>query len=191
MLIDLTLALPEDSPAFRKARPDWALPSVAGHIGTHLDTLLHRPIPLDWMDREAVLIDVRNAGDDVGLEAIEDVEIRKGDFVLFRTGQIERHAYGADEYFAHHPQLDWPLVEHLIGLGVSFIGIDAMGLRRGRPDHEKVDLYCETHGAWVIENLANLGDPRLIAAGRFAVRLAWFVHGGMTGIPVKVVAAVS
>jgi kynurenine formamidase len=191
MLVDLTLSLPENSPVFRKVRPDWAMPSVAGHIGTHLDTLLHRPIPIEWMEREGVLIDARGFGDDIDEEAIAGLEIRPGDFVIFRTGQTERFDYGTDEYFRHYPQLDWSLVQRLIGCKVSFVGTDAAGLRRGKADHEKVDLFCETNGAWVIENLANLGDPRLHGHSRFPVRLAWFTHGGMTGIPVKVVASVA
>lgn len=190
MLIDLTLSLPADHAAFARNREAWAMPMSSGHVGTHLDTLLHRPIPLDWMDRSARLVDARSFGADIGLDVLAGVPVAAGDFVLFRTDHIRRHAYGETEYFRDHPQLDWPLVNHLIGKKVSFIGIDAAGLRRGREEHARVDRFCEENGAYVIENLTNLDALAARTDGPFAARLAWIAHGGLTGIPVKVVAEV-
>ncbi len=72
---------------------------------------------------------------------------------------------------------------------MSFIGVDANGLRRGS-EHGKVDRLCEERGAYVIENLINLGRLQAVARRRFPVRVAWIAHEGQTGIPVKVVAKV-
>jgi kynurenine formamidase len=189
MLIDLTLSLAADNPVFGKAPTDRAAALMAaGHIGTHLDTLLHRPIPLDWMDRDAVLVDATKAGTDIGSDVLAGVAIQPGDVVLVHTGHIRRHAYGDAAYFRDHPQLDWDLVEALMDRKVSFIGIDAAGLRRGHDEHAKVDRYCEENGSFVIENLINLDHLQAAAARRFPLRVAWISHAGRTGIPVKVVA---
>ncbi len=190
MLIDLTLSLARENQIFKRVPPPDKAPLLAaGHVGTHLDTLLHRPIPLDWMDRSGILIDARACGADIGVDAINGVAIEEGDFVFFHTGHIDRHPYGCDEYFRTYPQLDWSLVEILLDRRVSFIGVDANGLRRGS-EHAKVDRICEERGAYVIENLINLDKVQVAARGRFSVRVAWIAHEGQTGIPVKVVANV-
>jgi len=190
MFIDLTLSLSRDNPVLtRIPPPDKAPLFAAGHIGTHLDTLLHRLIPLDWMDRSGIIVDARASGADIGLDAIKGVAIGEGDFVFFHTGHIDRYPYGSEDYFHFHPQLDWPLIETLLDKRVSFIGVDAPGLRRGREEHAKVDRICEERGAYVIENLINLGKLQAAARGRFPVRVAWIAHEGQTGIPVKVVAS--
>ncbi len=112
MYLDLTLSLARDNPVFnRLPPPDKAPLLAAGHVGTHLDTLLHRHIPLDWMDRSGILIDARACGADIGVDAIKGIAIEKGDFVFFHTGHIDRHPYGSDAYFRSYPQLDWPLVD--------------------------------------------------------------------------------
>lgn len=190
MLLDLTLCLSSDNPIFRQVLPPDLSPLLAaGHVGTHLDTLLHRPIPLEWMDRTGVLIDARPFGAEIGPQAVTSKEIIAGDFVIFLTGHIGRHPYGSDAYIHDHPQLTWPLIEALAGRGVSFIGIDGPGLRRGA-EHPKVDQYCEEHGAYVIENLAHLEELHAVAPPRFPVRVAWIAHEGRTGLPVKIVAAI-
>lgn len=190
MFIDLTLSLARDNPIFNRVPlSDKAHLLAAGHIGTHLDTLLHRPIPLDWMDRSGVLIDATAYGSDIGLDVIRGRAIEEGDFVLFYTGHIDRYPYGSDEYFHFFPQLDWSLVHTLLNMRVSFIGVDANGLRRGS-EHAEVDRICEERGAYVIENLINLGMVQAATKERFSVRVAWIAHEGQTGIPVKVVANV-
>ncbi len=192
MLMDLTLSLSRDNPVFRTLPPSHeARVMAAGHVGTHLDTLLHRPIPLEWMDRTGVLLDARPFGADIGPQVLADVDIAAGDFVLFHTGHIGRQAYGTDAYLHDTPQLAWSVVEALIDRKVSFIGIDGAGLRRGGKEHAKVDRFCEERGAYVIENLTNLDALQETAPARFPVRVAWIAHGGMTGIPVKVVAVLS
>jgi len=62
MFIDLSLSLPVDHPLFQMAIDDMKSPLSMGHIGTHLDTHLQRPIPVDWCDRRGVLVDARKYG---------------------------------------------------------------------------------------------------------------------------------
>lgn len=189
MLVDLTLSLSSDNPIFAKlAAPGKAALLAAGHLGTHLDSLLHRPIPPDWMDREAVMLDARGFGAEIGLGLIDQAPIRAGDFVLIHTGHLARHAYGTDAYFADHPVVSWPLITALLDRGVSFIGIDGPALRTGGDEHARADRLCEENGAYVVENLANMAVLQEHAPPRFAMRVAWIAHGHLTGLPVKVVA---
>ena len=82
MFIDLSLSLPADHPIFTMVTDDGLSPQSLGHVGTHLDTYLGVPIPIDWCDRRGVLIDARPYGAVVPESAIDGLDIRAGDFVI-------------------------------------------------------------------------------------------------------------
>ncbi len=193
MYIDLSLSLPFDHPVFELAASmgDQS-PASMGHVGTHLDTYLQKPIPLEWVHRRGILVDVRRYGDHVPTSAIDGLDIQAGDFVIFYTGFIDKHDYGSKEYFKNHPQLDWELIKKLLTFDISFIGIDAAGIRHGAKlgdDHHKADVFCEESHTYVIENLINLSDLAKIGQP-FDLRVAWISHRGASGIPCKVVAEI-
>ena len=191
MFIDLSLSLAADNPIFALVAAEGADPLSIGHVGTHLDTFLQVPIPIDWCDRRGVLVDARLYGALVPEAAIDGIDIREGDFVIFRTGRIEAAPYGSREYFHDHPRLDWGLIRALLRTKVSFIGVDAPGVRHGvkiGDEHHQADVECEQSHCYVIENLTNLGALPETARNGFSVRLGWIQHQGASGIPVKVIA---
>lgn len=116
---------------------------------------------------------------DIDLNAIE-----AGDFVLFRTGQIERYAYGDPAYFENHPQLSHDLIDALLARHIRFIGIDCAGIRQ-HAEHEPADRFCEQHGVYIIENLTNLSQ---ISAPRFDIYTMWLGDPNMTGLRCRVIA---
>ncbi|WP_215781528.1 cyclase family protein [Paludibacterium sp. B53371] len=196
MLIDLSLSLSFDHPLFAEMRITRPGPIDAGHVGTHLDSRLLQPIPLNRSHCAAVLIDVSQAGRDIGVEALRQADIRQNDAIILYTGHMQRFPYTSREYFADHPQLSWEAVEYLIARQPAFIGIDALGLRRGEQPHHEVDSYCEDHGCYVIENLNQLPQLAEALAGRqrFGLRLGWIAHQrsdslqGFYGVPVHLLA---
>lgn len=193
MFIDLSLSLAANHPIFGMADEDEKSPLSLGHVGTHLDTYLGVPIPIEWCDRRAVLIDGRPYGAVIPEEAMAGLDIRAGDFVIFRTGRIDEVPYGSREYFTDHPQLDWALIRALLRIRVSFIGIDASGIRHGAKlgdEHHLADVECEESHCYVIENLTNLGALPETATRGFPIRLGWVQHQGASGVAVKVIANV-
>jgi kynurenine formamidase len=193
MFVDLSLTLSVTDPIFTLVKEESSDPLSVGHVGTHLDTYLGRPIPLEWSERRGVLVDVRDKGPEVLLSAINGYDVREGDFIIFRTGRIEAQPYGTREYFMEHPVLDWALIRALLARHVSFIGIDAAGIRRGLKlgdEHHRADIECEQSHAYVIENLTNLAALPPSARDGFRARLGWVAHKGASGVAVKVVADV-
>ena len=134
----------------------------------------HSAVDIHWIDSETL------EGDDVDLDAIPARA-----FVLFRTGRIERHAYGEPAYFHDHPQLAPELIDALLARRIRFIGIDGPGIRR-HAEHEQVDRHCERHGVHVIENLCGLGD--LMPGKPFTVFTFWQDDPQRTGLPCRVIA---
>lgn len=121
--------------------------------------------------------------DDVDLSRVE-----KGIFVAFRTGFIEEEGYGSRRYFTEHPQLSVELLERLMDLHVSMVGVDFAGVRRGR-EHTPMNQRLADQGIFVVENLYNLQEL-VRTESPAAVYTFPMNYEGMTGLPCRVVADV-
>lgn len=161
-----------------------------GHIGTHFDVMTME-FPLEFAKRNALIFDQSEEsiqGFDLHLK--EDLLnlIKPGDFVIFRTGMSERVSYDTKAYFESHPQLSDALIDALILRGVSMIGIDAAGIRRGT-EHTPKDRYCAEHGVFVVENLVNLS---VALKGSKQTRIDVYTFPvkfeGWSGLPCRVLA---
>ena len=159
--------------------------SLFGHVGTHFDAM-DKPFPLEYTERPAVVFDVSSVlKREISLSDIDIERIHAGCAVLFHTGFIEAEEYGSEAYHKNHPQLSYPLIDALLDRGISLIGIDAAGIRRGK-EHTPADQYCADHGVFVIENLCNLGsftEKECILVHTYPIHLV-----GFTGIPCRVIA---
>lgn len=158
---------------------------VSGHIGTHLDVYNKGEIPLEYFKRNGILIDISSIAERraVAIQDIVNYDIKKGDFVLFKTNRINNYAYGTSEYFNAHPQLSNEVIAYLLDKSISFIGIDCSGIRRGL-EHEQADILCEENNCYVIENLSNLDN---IHSEKFTVYTMWLEDKTMTGLKTRVI----
>lgn len=187
MLIDLTLKVPASMVA-RLSDLEKRIPF--GHLGTHFD-VMNKEFPLFYLRREGIVFDVAEVRDrDIDVCDIDPARIEQEMFVAFYSGLAGRCAYGTQEYFKTHPQLSVGLIEKLIEKGISIIGIDFAGVRRGS-EHTPMDQYCADHGVFIVENLCNLDrllqnrDSSTFIANTYPVNFE-----GMTGLPCRVVAEV-
>lgn len=156
---------------------------AAGHLGSHLDSYLASPIPLDYFRCRGVLLDASGFAEEreIGLGDLDLDEVKPGDFVLFRTDRIKK-TYGRPEYFKDHPCLSQELIEALCQKKIAFIGIDAPGIRRGQ-EHEAADIYCEKNQVYVIENLDQLHK---ISQKNPTIYTMWLEDDQATGLRCRV-----
>ena len=154
----------------------------ARHIGTHIDVYNYSDLDLSLKLCRGVVVDVRDLNI-IDCERVEKIEVRKGDFIIFRTGFMEKFGYGTKEYLNLEgaPFLTDEAVDSLIDRGVKFIGIDLHGIQHGR-DHRKIDEYIESKGTYVIENMTNLDKISDIVK----LKLEWDQKEGATAIPVEI-----
>jgi len=154
----------------------------ARHIGTHIDVYNYSDLDLSLKSCRGVVVDVRDL-DIIGCERVEKIEVEKGDFIIFRTGFMEKFGYGTEEYLdlKDAPFLTDEAVDSLIDRGIKFIGIDLHGIQHGK-DHRKIDEYTESRGAYIIENMTNLNKISDI----IQLKLEWNQKEGSTAIPVKI-----
>lgn len=185
MLIDITLEMTaqkiSDVPEHRQQ-------SLVGHVGTHFD-VMEQEFPLNYTRRKGIVFDVSSVqGRDIDLGDIPIEAVERDMFVAFRTGFIEEVGYGEEGYFFAHPQLSDALIDALLERGISIIGVDFAGIRRGK-EHVPKDRLCANHGVFVIENLCNL-KALLDCGGRFTAHTYPVRYTGMTGLPCRVIAEV-
>ena len=183
MLQDLTVQVTPEMVQNARGNGEKAL---VGHLGTHFD-VMDKQFPLAYTRRRAVVFDVRKVfGRDIDCGDIDLTQVQKEMFVAFYTGFIQREGYGSKTYFSQHPQLSHALIDALLDRGVSLIGIDFAGVRRGR-EHTPKDQYCADRGVFIIENLCHLG-PVAAAGPNFTAHTYPVNYTGMTGLPCRVVA---
>lgn len=185
MFIDITLKITPKMVTNAQANEKKAL---VGHMGTHFD-VMNKEFPLEYVERKGIVFDVSGITDRDIDEIDIDLNIVKKDmFVAFYTGFIEDEGYGSKKYFTKHPQLSRNLIDSLLDKGISIIGIDFAGVRRGK-EHTPMDQYCAERGVFIIENLCNLkailkGQKKMnFIANTYPVN-----YTGMTGLPCRVVA---
>lgn len=186
MLYDITLKV---TPEMRSSAPEKDDRALVGHLGTHFD-VMNKEFPLEYTKRAGLVFDVSFIrGRDIEVCDIDMDKVEESQFVAFYTGYIEEEPYGTRTYFAEHPQLSDGLIDTLLDKGVSIIGIDCSGIRRGK-EHTPKDQLCAGREVFVVENLCSL-KALVLAGGRFTAHTYPVNYSGMTGLPCRVIAEVT
>lgn len=185
LLIDITLEITQQMMADVRERGEIFR---MGHLGTHFD-VMGKEFPLAYTQLPGVVFDVRSILDrDIETTDFDLEAVHAGMFVAFYTGWIEQIRYGTPAYYDEQPQLSDALIETLLSKGVSVIGIDFGGARRGKA-HAPMDRYCAERGTFIIENLCNLQSV-IDAGGTFTACAYPMRFSGMTGLPCRVIARI-
>lgn len=185
MKIDITLKI---TPKMASDAQGHEQKVLVGHLGTHFD-VMDKEFPLEYTERPGVAFDVSSVTDrDIDCPDLELDRVEPGMFVALYSGFAETPGYGTREYFHDHPQLSEALIDALVAKGVSIIGLDFAGVRRGR-EHTPMDQFCADHGVFIVENLRNL-KAVLDAGGRFTAHTYPMNYAEMSGLPCRVVAEV-
>lgn len=158
---------------------------MSGHIGTHIDVYNKSEIPQEYIERRGVIIDCGgySYNQDIGVEVLKNISLRRGDFVIFFTDIQKISKYGEEIYIKEHHQLSWELIEKLLEIEVSFIGIDCAGIRRGK-EHIEADKKCEMRKIFVIENLDSNSLENLEQI--IDTLIVWHRTPLLTGLPVRI-----
>jgi len=139
------------------------------HTGTHIDVPMHflhddktaADFPVDCFVGDGVLLDVRGETR-IAMKPLYEGMALTGSVVLLYTG-FDAH-YGAEAYFADHPEVSEELGDFLISRKIKMLGMDMPA-----PDRPPFALHKAllANGIFVLENLTNLGS--LQGIGNFEV----------------------
>lgn len=185
MLIDITLKI---TPRMATDAQGNERKTLTGHLGTHFD-VMNKAFPLEYTKRNGIVFDVSGVCDrDVDIADIDFSKVKQDMFVAFYTGFIEKEGYGGKVYFTEHPQLSDRMIDSLLDKGVSMIGVDFAGVRRGE-EHTPKDQFCADRGVFIVENLCNLRAV-LDAGGNCLINTYPMNYAEMTGLPCRIIAEV-
>ncbi|ATF14346.1 cyclase family protein [Brevibacillus sp. HB1.4B] len=149
---------PEKQPKIRTATNGYVTESRIDmdlHSGTHVDAPLHmvnagdtfESISLEKLVGSCKVLDLTAVEDRITRSDLENFDLERGDFVLFKTKNSFEEAFSFEFIF-----LSEEGAEYVSELGVRGIGTDALGIERsqeGHPTHKK--LFAA--GVIVVEGL--------------------------------------
>jgi kynurenine formamidase len=128
------------------------------NIGTHIDLMSPIEIEKERFVAEGIKFDISHIlNRPVTLDDLDLALIKQGIYVLFQTNWDQ---YIGQEKSFDHPELAMEVLEYMIKHKVNMIGIDALGLAKGK-QHFIFDQYAADHEVYLIENLTNLKDVPL------------------------------
>lgn len=187
MIIDATLKLEKNHKVWKWLNTQENKLITAGHVGTHIDVYKKTIVPLEYFKTKGILIDCSKYGvdDEIGIEILNGLEIKENSFVMFRTNIQAKYEYGSDFYVKNHNQLEWDLIDYLIGKKVAFIGIDAAGIRRDK-EHFIADVKAEKNGVYIVENL-DLSEVKAASNEMFDTFTMWIEKPNSTGLSTRVI----
>jgi arylformamidase len=125
------------------------------HTGTHIDAPLHmindgetfETVPLEKLIGDAKVIDLLHVKEKITKEDLVKFDIKKNDFVLFKTTNSLEETFNFDFIF-----LEKTGAEYLAEIGVRGVGVDALGVERAQPDHD-THRALFSKGVIIIEGL--------------------------------------
>ncbi|WP_289142367.1 cyclase family protein [uncultured Brevibacillus sp.] len=138
---------PEKQPSFKTVTNGYVTESrieLDVHTGTHVDAPLHmvtngetmESIPLDKLVGMCKVLDLTHLEEQITRADLEQLELQKNDFVLFKTKNSFEEAFSFTFVYLAEDGADY-----LVQLGVRGIGTDALGIERnqeGHPTHKKL-----------------------------------------------------
>ncbi|WP_411168329.1 cyclase family protein [Clostridium sp. MB05] len=152
------------------------------NMGTHIDVMgVDVFIENERLISEGIKFDVSSITDrEIKLIDLDLSLVKEGVYVFFQTN-YDKYFEDEDKY-NNHPEISMEVIEYLVDKKVNMVGIDALGLGRGR-NHGLIDVYLGKHKSYTIENLANLDK---IPEEGFKVYCLPMKIEGIDGLPARI-----
>lgn len=152
------------------------------NMGTHIDVMgVDVFIENERLISEGIKFDVSSITNrEIKLTDLDLSRVREGVYVFFQTNYDKY--FEDEEKYNNHPEISMEVIEYLVDRKVNMIGIDALGLGRGR-NHGLIDVYLGKHKSYTIENLANLDK---IPEDGFKVYCLPMKIEGIDGLPARI-----
>ncbi len=112
------------------------------HTGTHIDFPLHtikdgktsNKQDLSTLIGPATVYDMMHLDEKITADDLKDLDIKKGDFILFKTKNSLDKTFNFEFIYVDHTA-----AKYLAERKVRGVGIDALGIERAQPDHPTHD----------------------------------------------------
>ena len=161
---------------------------MGSHAGTHLDAPRHiienglsvDELPLSTLIGQCRVIDATNCDRYISSSFVKDLEIHKGDRVLFKT---QNSLHGFDSFQNDFIYLDGDAAEYLANQDISLIGIDYLSIKQFHREDLRPHTAFLSKGIPILEGI----DLSHVEPGEYQlIALPLKIKGG-DGAPVRAV----
>lgn len=111
--------------------------TLSAHAGTHIDAPFHllqkgKTLDMYSLDRFITPAQVVSAeeSDSIRPSALADLEIMRGEALLFRTDNTNRGLLRKTEFQEEYVYLSLEAAQHCVAVGISIVGIDCLSVDR-------------------------------------------------------------
>lgn len=157
------------------------------HTGTHVDAPLHMlpggdpidTIQVEDLVRYVKVFDLTHVDDQITKIDLTSLQIEKDDFIILKT---KNSASFNDDFDFNFIYVTEEAANYLIGIGISGIGIDSLGIERAQEGHP-------THRMLFKNNVIIIEGLRLkdISEGKYFMVAAPLKIKGIDGSPARVI----
>jgi len=155
------------------------------HTGTHVDAQFHminqgetvEKHDLNKLVTKCRVLDLTCVDGRISQENLIKFEIKKDEFILFKTKNSYSEIYPSDSIF-----LDSTGAKFLADLSISGVGIDSLGIERSQPDHATHKILME-QGIIILEGLRLKDVPQ----GEYFMCALPLKLQGTDGAPARVI----
>lgn len=177
----------EKQPQFKTVTNGYVTESILqldAHTGTHIDAPFHmfpegktfETIDINKLVGPATVFDLTKVEDGITIDDLKDLNIRKEDFVLFKT----KNSFDTEFNF-NFIYLAESGAKFLVDKGVRGVGMDALGVERAQEGHPTHKTLFSS-GIIVIEGL----NLKAVTAGEYFMVAAPLKLRGTEAAPARV-----
>lgn len=120
----------------------------------------------------------------IELKDLDISKVKEGYFIFFQTNWDKY--LDDDAKYDLHPEISMEVMEFLVDKKVNMIGIDDLGLGRGK-SNGLIDVYLGKYKTYAIENLCNLSE---ISTDEFKVYCLPMKIQGLDALPARILVEV-
>ncbi|MCT4604566.1 MAG: cyclase family protein [Marinisporobacter sp.] len=156
------------------------------NMGTHIDVMSENvELKNERLIAPGIKFDVSDITDKpVKLADLDLSQVREDHFIFFQTNWDKYR--NDDEKYKAHPEISMEVIQYLVEKKVNMIGIDTLGLGRGK-NHGIIDVFLGERGIYAIENLTNLNK---IPESNFNVYCLPMKIEGLDALPARILVEV-
>ncbi len=155
------------------------------HTGTHVDAPFHmiqQGETIEKLDPGKLItrcrvLDLTQVKGPIGETELQTLNIRKGEFILFKTANSYDTVFNPDYVF-----LDSGGASYLASIGVAGVGTDSLGIERGQAGHKTHNILM-SQGVVIVEGL-RLKD---VEEGEYLLCVLPLKIAGADGAPARAV----
>lgn len=167
--------------------------NLSSHAGAHLDAPAHQlkggktidqyPLSRFILPAQVISVDCNGADDPIPPSALQDLKINKGEALLFKTNNSQRHLMHNSVFMKEFVHLSKEAAARCVSMGTGLVGIDYLSVDRYGDDLAPVHRCLLENDILILEGI----DLEAVPTGRYQLICLPINVMGAEAAPVRAV----